>query len=117
MPGASAHNLLSFSGFLVGPQVGRSSVSLVFRRRVLALPIRLADGPLSRHTASLTLATGAPLNPGGWGRSTWCGSRRRCWTRSRVRSSAAKWALRVPDAVLRPTLASVLAMVGIRMVL
>jgi hypothetical protein len=58
MPEASAHNLLSFSGFLVGLQVGRSSVS---RRRVLALSIRFADGPLSRHTASLTLATAVPL--------------------------------------------------------
>ena len=36
-----------------------TSVSLVFRQRVLALSIRLADGPLSRHTASLTIGTGA----------------------------------------------------------
>ncbi len=38
-----------------------TSVSLVFRHRVLALAIRLADGPLSRHTASLTIVTGALL--------------------------------------------------------
>ena len=38
-----------------------TSVSLVFRQRILALSIRLADGPLSRHNASLTIATGALL--------------------------------------------------------
>ncbi len=38
-----------------------TSVSLVFRPRVLALSIRLADGTLSGHIASLTIGTGALL--------------------------------------------------------
>ena len=38
-----------------------TSVSLVFRKRVLALSIRLAEGPLSRHTTRLTIFTGALL--------------------------------------------------------
>ncbi|MEI7712617.1 MAG: sulfite exporter TauE/SafE family protein [Rhodospirillales bacterium] len=38
-----------------------TSISLVFRHRVVALSARFADGTLSRHTASMTIATGALL--------------------------------------------------------
>jgi uncharacterized membrane protein YfcA len=38
-----------------------TSVSLILRRQVLALSVRFADGPVSRHTAGLTIATGALL--------------------------------------------------------
>ena len=48
-------------GVCLGVALLLTSVSLVFRKRVLALSIRLADGALSRHTASLTIATGALL--------------------------------------------------------
>ena len=65
--------VLSLPSMRIGPEANHiiamflgvalllTSVSLVFRQRVLAWSIRLADGELSRHTASLTVATGAML--------------------------------------------------------
>jgi uncharacterized membrane protein YfcA len=56
--GATANHVIAVC---LGGALMLTSVSLVLRRHILALSIRLADGPLSRHTASLTIATGALL--------------------------------------------------------
>ena len=65
--------VLSMPSMRMGPEANRivamflgialllTSVSLVFRQRVLAWSVHLADGKLSRHTANLTIATGALL--------------------------------------------------------
>ena len=56
--GGSANHVIAMC---LGIALLLTSVSLVFRKRVLALSIRLAEGPLSRHTTRLTIFTGALL--------------------------------------------------------
>ena len=46
---------------VLGAALLMTSASLVFRSRILTLSVRLSAGPLSRHTARLTIATGAVL--------------------------------------------------------
>jgi uncharacterized membrane protein YfcA len=46
---------------ILGVLLVLTAVSLIFRQRVRSLSIRLADGPLLRHTAALTVGTGALL--------------------------------------------------------
>lgn len=46
---------------ILGGALVLTSASLVIRRRIAAVAIRLGDGALSRHRAALTVATGAVL--------------------------------------------------------
>lgn len=48
-------------GLALGVALMLTSLSLVFRRHIIGLAARLAEGPLSRHTTTLTIATGALL--------------------------------------------------------
>ena len=53
----SGHRVATILGVLLV----LTAVSLIFRQRVRRLSIRLADGPLLRHTTALTVGTGALL--------------------------------------------------------
>ena len=65
--GFSASSMMSGSGSghrvatILGVLLVLTAVSLIFRGRLRAVAIRLADGPLVRYTTILTIATGALL--------------------------------------------------------
>ena len=168
--------VLSGPGMAMGPDASRivavclgialllTSLSLIFRARVVALSERLAGGWLSRHTMGLTIATGALLGlfvtlssvgAGALGVTAllllyprlptativgsdiahavpltlvaglghlWLGSVDTMLLASLLLGSipgvtiGSRLAVRVPDSVLRLILASVLALVGARLV-